>query len=210
MGGLFWNKIFAAILVTGLVIFVIKEVSHSLIHSTQPEKPGYAIEVTKTQENTAPAEEVKQASLEELLANANVEAGARVAKKCVACHTFEKDGGRRLGPNLWDIVGNKTAHVESFGYSAALKNAGLTWSFENLDAFFTKPQEFMPGTIMGFAGIKKPKDRANLIAWLRTHSDNPVALPTIADNVVEEAAQIIEKTSEAVADAIDSAEVPSQ
>jgi len=204
MGGLFWNKIFAAVLATALVVFAIKEISHSLIHSTQPEKPGYAIEIENTQKNATPVEEVKVASLEELLANANIEAGARVAKKCMACHTFEKDGGRRLGPNLWNIVGNKTAHLDSFGYSSALKNAGLKWDFKNLDAFFTKPQDFMPGTIMGFGGIKKPKDRANLIAWLRTNSDNPVALPAAAAETAAAEVTPADVTNEAEAPAQDS------
>ncbi len=113
-----------------------------------------------------------------LLAAADPAAGAKAVKKCAACHTFDKGGKNRLGPNLWDLVGRPIASVAGYKYSGALKaKSGETWDYENLDGYLTKPKAWAPGTKMSFAGIKKPGPRADLIAHLRSLSDSPAALP---------------------------------
>ena len=112
-----------------------------------------------------------------LLASADQDAGAKVSKKCAACHSFDKGGANKVGPNLWDIVGRPIAGGEGYSYSGALADLGGEWSYDSLDAFLSKPKDFAPGTKMSFAGLKSADDRANLIAFLRSFSDNPKPLP---------------------------------
>ncbi len=117
------------------------------------------------------------ASLPDLLKAADPATGEKVAAKCKACHDFAKGGPNKVGPNLWDIVGAKQAHLDNFNYSDAVKGLGGQWTYENLDKFVTAPKEYAPGTKMAFPGLKKPEDRAAVIAYLRTLSDSPKPLP---------------------------------
>jgi len=100
-----------------------------------------------------------------------------VFKKCKACHTADQGGPNRVGPNLWNVVGGPKAHAEDFSYSDAITGLGGEWTYADLDAYLTKPKDFAPGTKMTFAGLKKPKDRAAVISYLRTLSDSPKPLP---------------------------------
>ena len=97
--------------------------------------------------------------------------GAKVFKKCKACHTIAEGGKKKQGPNLFDIVGRKAATVEGFKYSKAMKASGLTWNEEMLDKFLTKPKKLVPKTRMAFAGLKKESQRKNLIAYLKENSN---------------------------------------
>ncbi len=113
-----------------------------------------------------------------LLAAADPAQGQTVAKKCAACHPFEKGGPNKVGPNLWDIVGAKHAHKDDYSYSKAMSDmADKEWSYAELDAFLAAPKTYVPGTKMTFVGIKKPEERAALIAYLRSLSDSPKPLP---------------------------------
>ena len=133
--------------------------------------PG-AVEAVNTEPAQAPM------GVAALLAAADPAAGAKAVRRCTGCHTLDKGGKHRLGPNLWDLVDRPVASAEGYGYSAALKDkSGETWTYENLDAFLTRPKGWAPGTKMLFAGIRKPGQRADLIAHLRGLSDNPAALP---------------------------------
>ena len=111
-----------------------------------------------------------------LLGGADVAKGARTFKKCKACHTVENGGKNKIGPNLWNIVNAGFGQKGGFAYSKPLKAKGGTWTYDALDAFIAKPKVYIPGTKMTFAGIKKAKERANLIAYLRSLSDNPAPL----------------------------------
>ena len=112
-----------------------------------------------------------------LLASADVEKGKKTFKKCAACHTTAKDGKDKVGPNLWAIVNAPRARREGFAYSSALKAKEGEWSFESLNAFLAKPKAYVPKTKMAFVGLKKTRDRANVILYLRSLSDAPAALP---------------------------------
>ena len=105
--------------------------------------------------------------------------GIKVAKKCTACHTFEEGGANKVGPALYDVVNRDMGVVDGFGYSSALKAfaEGKKWDYESLNGFFWKPKKYMKGTAMGFAGLKKVQDRADLVAYLRTLSASPAPLP---------------------------------
>ena len=119
--------------------------------------------------------------IEKLLQTASVEKGAAVAKKCASCHTFEKGGPNRVGPNLFGVVGRDRAAEPGFNYSAAMKAKGGKWSFEDLNAFLANPKATVPGTAMSFAGLPKDSERADMISYLRSLADNPVPVPTAAN-----------------------------
>jgi cytochrome c len=186
MGDLFWNKVIGALLATALGIFGIKELGHALIHSPEPAVPGYKIAVADAAgSKEKEVKTVEVVSLAQLLSEASASSGERVAKKCAACHDFTKGGPNKIGPNLWNVLGRTAGTHEGYGYSDAMKAYGKVWNYENLDAFVSSPKNTVPKTAMGFAGLKKAKDAANLLAYLRTLSDAPLALPTFAASAPE-------------------------
>jgi cytochrome c len=105
--------------------------------------------------------------------------GEKLFGQCKACHTIEKGGPNKIGPNLWGVVAGPVAHKDDFNYSDALKAAhaeGKTWTYENLEHWLTSPKDFIPGNKMTFAGLKKPEQRAAMIAYLRSMADSPAPL----------------------------------
>ncbi len=172
------NKLVAAILVAGLVFMTISVGVDEAMHRAPSETVAYPVPMDETVAVAASAtEEAPVASLGALLAAADVASGKKIAKKCSACHSFDKGGKNKVGPNLWDIVGRDMAQVAGFKYSGALAGMGGVWDYATLDGFLTKPKAMVPGTKMSFAGVKKPEGRADLIAFLRSLSDSPPPLP---------------------------------
>jgi cytochrome c len=128
-----------------------------------------------------------QPPIEQLLATAEVGRGQISAKICAACHTLKKGGGPLVGPNLWGVVGRRKGSQPGFAYSTALQAKGGSWTIDDLDHFITSPSGFVPGTKMPFAGVPNASERADIIAYLNSLSDNPALLPKAAETAAETA-----------------------
>jgi cytochrome c len=177
-----FNKLIGALLGVVFVVFSVNLIGDAIFAAPVPERPGFAIEAVEAEAGgeggaAAPA----AVPIATLMATADAAAGEAVFKKCQACHTGEKGGPNKVGPDLWDIVNRKIGTHEGFAYSGAMKDFSqggtVVWDYEHLNHFLAGPKAYIKGTAMGFAGVKKDDERANLIAYLRTLSDNPAPLP---------------------------------
>jgi cytochrome c len=174
------NKVLGAILGTCLITLALNIAAGAIFAPEKPAKPGYAIAVKAQGEGDKAAAKTLEEPMEAMMASASVEKGQATAKQCQACHTFEKGGPNRVGPNLWGIVGRPRASEAGFNYSAAMKAKGGTWTFGELYAFLANPRGYIPGTAMTFAGLSRGQQRADVIDYLHTLADNPEPLPKAA------------------------------
>ena len=169
------NKLVAAILVTVLIVFGISKISDIIFKVNETGVVAYKVEEPARSSSKAKAE--GQIDISAFLALGNVEDGKKVFKKCAACHSINKGGKSKIGPALWGVTSRNSGEVDGYKYSKALKSYGKQWNFEELNGFLLKPAKWIKGNKMGFAGLKKDKDRASVILYLNENSDNPIPLP---------------------------------
>ncbi|MCB9983782.1 MAG: cytochrome c family protein [Rhodospirillales bacterium] len=204
------NKIFAAILVAGIVAMLSGFIADNAVSPEYPERDAVSIDVAVIGSANA-AEADKPSGPEPILgmiASADVAKGEKLSKACAACHSFDQGGPNKVGPNLYGVVGSSKGGKAGFSYSAGMAEKGGSWGYAELNEFLWKPKAYINGTKMNFNGLKKPEDRAAMIAWLRTQAASPAAMPSDADIAAEaeaSAPEAAEEASEAVEEAAEPA-----
>ena len=182
MSGLEVNKILASIFVALIVVSLISILGDAIINGKNNEQVenAYYIDITEIETNNLVINTQNEEISEQIsifLTSASFEKGEKLFKKCSACHTYEKGGANKVGPNLWNIINRSKASVQGFAYSKALAESRGSWGYEELSQFLYKPKEYIQGTKMNFSGLKKIQDRADLLLFLRKQADSPADLP---------------------------------
>ncbi|HBR69367.1 MAG TPA: cytochrome c family protein [Rhodospirillaceae bacterium] len=183
-----FNKIFAAVLVAGITAMLAGFVAEHLVHPHELEKNAVEIAGMEGSAGGGQAEAMAEPVLG-LIAAADVEKGKSLSKACASCHSFDKGGPVKTGPSLWGVVGRGKGSSAGFSYSAGMTAMGGNWGYAELNKFLWKPKKYISDTKMNFVGLKKPEDRAAIIAWLRTLSDSPAGLPGEGE-IAAEAAEL--------------------
>ncbi len=170
------NKIIAAALLVFLVVFGIGKISNIIFHVEKPNSSAYKVEASPNSANQSSNAD-QSVDISTLLAMGELDHGKSVFKKCSACHSIKKGGKNKIGPALYNVLGRNVAALSDYKYSKALVEYGKSWTFEEMNGFLKKPQVYIKGTKMAFAGLKKEKDRASIILFMNQYSDNPIPLP---------------------------------
>ena len=173
------NKIIAAVLLIALIVIGIGKVSDIAFKVDKPEKSAYKIEIPENAlVSNSKAEKVEEkVDISALLALGTIDHGEKVFKKCAACHLVNKGGANKIGPALYGVLGRKVASKEDYKYSKAMAAYEKNWTFEEMNGYLKKPQSYIKGTKMAFAGLRKEKDRASVILYMNSKGDNPKPLP---------------------------------
>lgn len=178
MKNLEFNKLLGALLFVAFIVLFSSNVINTIydvkIGSTGHVGSGSETDETEGEDITTSAvKPVITFDIPELMKVADVVEGEKISGYCTSCHSFNKGGANKIGPNLYGIIGNKVAHAEGFSYSAAVKNHGGIWDYDSLFHWIYNPKEFIKGNRMSYGGIKDAKKIANLVAYLRKMHDNP-------------------------------------
>ena len=174
------NKIIGAVLLTALIVIGLGKFTDLLFHVDKPKQSAYRIEGLETviSSSADQIEKIEQkVDINQLLAMGNIAHGEKVFKKCSACHMIASDGKNMIGPNLWSVFGRTAGSVSDYKYSKAMVAYGKEWSFEEMNSYLIKPQAYVKGTKMAFAGLRKEKDRASVILFMNSKSSSPKPLP---------------------------------
>ena len=171
------TKIIVSIALAVILIVGINKVADTIYEVEKPEKSAYQITVaSQTEESGDSASSDKSGDIMALLASAKASEGEKVFKKCASCHSISRGGKNKIGPALWGVIGRQVGTVAEYKYSKSLIAYGKKWSFEEMNGFLIKPKEWIPGTKMAFAGLKNEKDRASLILYMNSQSDQPLSI----------------------------------
>ena len=175
------NKIVASILLIALLFIGIGKISDLVFHIDKPETAGYKVELPENSKinkvSEKKSEVIDEVDITSLLALGDIAHGEKVFKKCSACHVIEKGGANKIGPALYGVLGRDVAAINDYKYSQALNDYDKKWTFEEMNGYLKKPQAWIKGTKMSFAGLRKEKDRASVILYLNKYSDDPLPLP---------------------------------
>ena len=174
------NKIIVSIVLAIILILVINKITDVIFYVEKPEKSAYQIASITTNASTTSVEtsssSSKSGDIMALFASTSAAEGAKVFKKCAACHSITEGGGNKIGPALWGVLGRSAGSIPDYKYSKAMATHGKTWSFEEINNFLIKPKDWIKGTKMSFAGLKNAKDRAAVILYMNEKTDSPLPL----------------------------------
>ena len=171
------NKIIAAITLTVVIVFGIDKLADVIYKVEKPKSTSYKIASSTQEINTETKNADLSGDIKSLLAQGSVDHGKSIFKKCAGCHSINKGGGNKIGPALWGVMGRQIGSIENYKYSKAMASFGKVWNFETINAFLLKPKDYMKGTKMAYAGLKKEKDRASVILYLNEQTGSPLQLP---------------------------------
>ena len=175
------NKIIAAVLLTALIVIGIGKFADVIFYVEKPKESAYKIDGLEIAEvstsSGAETKVIEKVDISQLLALGNLAHGEKVFKKCSACHMIASGGKNMIGPNLWGVIGRTAGSMSDYKYSKAMVAFAKQWSFEEMNGYLIKPQAYIKGTKMAFAGLRKEKDRASVILYLNSKSDSPKTLP---------------------------------
>lgn len=162
------NKIFAAILVAAIAVMLSGFIAKKFIPEDELAEDAYPIEVADAPIAGAPVVEAVADPIADLIAGADIARGMKLSKACAACHSFDKGGPNKIGPNMWGVYNATKGKKAGFAYSDALIAKGGKWDVANLNSFLWKPKKHIKGTKMNYAGMKKPEDRAAMVKYLQS------------------------------------------
>ena len=171
------NKIIVSVVFAIVLVVGINKLTDAIYHVDKAEKSAYRIDSTETVSNTTSAEPSPESeNIMALFASTNASEGAKVFKKCAACHSIARGGANKIGPALWGVVGRKAGSISDYKYSKAMVAHGKPWSFEEMNGFLIKPKVWVKGTKMSFTGLKNAKERAAVILYMNENTDRPLPL----------------------------------
>ena len=172
------NKIIVSIVLAIILVLGINKITDTIYYVKKPEKSAYQVTNVSddTIKNDTVTSEVGSGDIMALLASANVVDGKKVFKKCLSCHSIAKEGKNKIGPKLFGVLGRQAGSISDYKYSKAMAAHGKVWSFEEMNNFLLKPKEWIKGTKMSFAGLKKETERAAVILYMNKNTDNPLPL----------------------------------
>ena len=173
------NKIIVSIILAVILILGINRITDVIFYVEKPEKSAYQVASVTTVASSTSAEtssvSAESENIMALFASTSAEEGSKVFKRCAACHSIAEGGGNKIGPALWAVLGRKAGSLEDYKYSKAMAAYGKSWSYEEMDGFLLKPKDWIKGTKMTFAGLKKETERAAVILYMNNNTD--VSLP---------------------------------
>ena len=174
------NKIIVSIVFAIILVLGINKVADVIFYVEKPEKSAYQVATTTTVTCATSAEtgsvSSESGNIMALFASTSVAEGAKVFKKCAACHSIAEDGGNKIGPALWGVLGRPAGTIPNYKYSKAMAAHGKNWSFEEMNGFLIKPKDWIKGTKMSFVGLKKAKERAAVILYMNENTNSPLPL----------------------------------
>ena len=174
------NKIIVSIVLVTILVLGINKITDAIFYIEKPEKSAYQVDTitadaSKTNIETS-SENSESGNIITLFASTSAVDGAKVFKKCAACHSIAQGGGNKIGPALWGVLGRQAGSIPGYKYSKAMAAYGKSWSFEEMNGFLIKPKDWIKSTKMSFAGLKNAKDRASVILYMNENTSSPLPL----------------------------------
>ena len=174
------NKIIVSVVLAVILVLGINKISDVIFYVEKPEKSAYQVASVTTTVSSTAAEtgsvNSESGNIMALFASTSAVDGAKVFKKCAACHSIAQGGGNKIGPALWGVLGRQTGSLPDYKYSKAMAAHGKKWSFDEMNNFLIKPKDWIKGTKMSFMGLKNAKERAAVILYMNENTDSPLPL----------------------------------